>query len=79
MNPEDSSENGGGYDLDFLREPPDSLKCLICYSASCEPWQHGLCGRLFCKKCLSKYEKSSSQCPYCKDDNPQYFMDNKSE
>ncbi len=69
----------GGYELEFVVEPQDALKCLICYAVSRDPWQHGSCGRLFCRSCLDKYVKSVKQCPYCREEDPQYFMDRKSK
>ena len=38
-----------GYKYNFLHDPPDDLKCLICLEVAEEPWQHSKCGRLFCK------------------------------
>ena len=40
------------YDYMFTSEPDDALKCLICRSVAKDPWQHGKCGRLFCKACI---------------------------
>ena len=73
-------EKEGGYDLEFLANPPDSLLCLICLSVARSPWQHAMCGRLFCKSCLDNYQtKGHKMCPNCKEENPQYFPDIKSE
>lgn len=66
----------GGHEMDFVSEPPDSLKCLICLSVARVPWQHSTCGRLFCMSCLVR---NRERCPNCREDNPQYFEDNKSE
>ena len=48
-----------GHDCNFVPEPSDSLKYLICLAMARDPWQHGKCGRLFCEKCLDEYEKDS--------------------
>ena len=71
----------GGYDLEFVSNPPDALMCLICLLVARSPWQHGACGKLFCKSCLDKHKSKSrnSTCPSCRRENPQYFEDNKSE
>lgn len=69
----------GGYDLNFTSEPPDALKCLICYSVAREPWQHATCGRLFCCTCLQEHRKENSKCPICRVQNAQYFQDRKSK
>ena len=41
-----------GYECNFVSESDDALKCLICLAIARDPWQHGECGRLFCKNCL---------------------------
>ena len=58
----------------FVSEPDDALKCLICLEIAEEPWQHDLCGKLFCKKCLNKQGKVKP-CPNCRIEQPQYFVD----
>ena len=60
--------------FNFVSEPDDALKCLICLEVAKEPRQHEKCGRLFCKKCLYEYGKVKP-CPSCRDVQPQYFMD----
>ncbi|XP_064399375.1 TNF receptor-associated factor 5-like [Halichondria panicea] len=58
------SLNEGGYDYKFIEEPADSLKCLICLLVVREPQQHGGCGKLFCKSCITKYRRND--CPHCR-------------
>ncbi len=58
------SLNEGGYDYKFIEEPSDSLKCLICLLVVREPQQHGGCGKLFCKSCITKYGRND--CPHCR-------------
>ena len=60
------------YKYQFVSEPDDALKCLICLEVAEEPWQHGECGRLFCEKCLNEHGRSKP-CPYCKHARPQYL------
>ncbi len=62
----------------FFAEPDDALKCPICLEVAVLPWQHGTCGRLFCKECLEKYGKDKP-CPNCRAKKPSYFEDTKSE
>ena len=69
----------GGYDLEFVTKPPDSLLCLICLSVVRSPWQHGTCGRLFCDSCLGKCRRRNRSCPSCRGRNAKYFQDSKSE
>ena len=73
-----SITSGVNYKYNFVSEPDDALKCLISLEVAEEPWQHGKCGRLFCKACLDTYGKDKP-CPNCKMERPQYFEDNKSE
>ena len=68
-----------GYDLEFVSESPDALTCLICQMVARSPWQHGACGKLFCRSCLSKYQTRYSSCPSCREENADYFQDSKSE
>ena len=61
----------------LIDEPAEDLKCLVCEGVALQPWQHGKCGRLFCKQCLEDYGKDKP-CPECKTE-PQYFEDSRSE
>ena len=63
------------YKYQFVSEPDDALKCLICLEVAEEPWQHGKCGRLFCEKCLEDHGKKKP-CRACQD-TPEYFKDNR--
>lgn len=63
---------------EFLTEPGDALKCIICLKMACDPWQHNKCGRLLCEECLVKNGREKP-CPNCKATQPQYFEDNKSQ
>ena len=67
-----------GYECNFVSEPDDALKCLICLAVARDPWQHGECGRLFCKKCLDEHGKDKP-CPNCRMEQPQYLKDTKSK
>ena len=66
-----------GYNCNFVSEPDDALKCLICSAVARKPWQHGKCGRLFCKTCLNEYGKDKP-CPDC-GKKPKYTKDTKSK
>ena len=56
----------GGYDYQFVEEPPDSLKCLICLLVTRDPQQHGGCGKLFCQSCIAAYRVMRNECPHCR-------------
>ena len=62
----------------FMTEPEDDLLCIICLEVAEEPWQHGECGRLLCKKCLNKLGRKKP-CPNCREENPKYFTDSRSK
>lgn len=62
----------------FISEPDDALHCVVCLGVAEDPWQHGECGKLLCKKCMEKLGRDKP-CPSCRMRRPQYFMDNKSE
>ena len=66
------------YKYQFLSQPDDALKCLICLEVAEEPWQHGKCGRLFCEKCLNKLGRKKP-CPHCRQKQPQYLEDGRSK
>ena len=50
---------------DYVTEPADDLKCLICLDVAQHPLQHEVCGKLFCKECLEKHGRDKP-CPNCK-------------
>ena len=62
----------------FVSEPDDTLKCLVCLEVARDPWQHGKCGRLFCEQCLDQYGKGQP-CPNCRMKKPMYLEDTKSK
>ena len=71
----------GGYDLNWIEEPSDELKCLICLYVARVPYQHGDeqgCGRVFCRNCITKFKKQQSVCPACRR-RLRVFMDQRSE
>ncbi len=73
-----ATNSTAGYEYNFITEPNDDLKCLICHEVASDAWQHAKCGKLFCEKCIEKYGMGKS-CPYCRMEQPLYFEDNRSE
>ena len=73
-----ASRSTKDYEYKFTSEPDDALKCLICLSVAKDPWQHGKCGRLFCRECIDKYGEDNP-CPNCRVEKPQYFEDARSK
>ena len=60
----------GGYDHDFVSQPPDRLVCKICHFPSRNPYLSVCCGHLFCKSCLDNVEAVAitDVCPVCRDE-----------
>ena len=67
------------FEYNFITEPIDSLKCLICLDVARDPVQHADngCGKLFCRKCWEKYHKRD--CPNCRQRNPRVISDVRGE
>ena len=66
-------------DIDFVSKVDESFCCGICLSVAMEPRQHGKCGKLFCKQCLTKYQTMKKDCPYCRQNRAEFFEDNRSK
>ena len=74
-----SRDNGNSLSTcSFITEQDDSLKCLICLEVAEDPWQHGKCGRLFCRECLDEYGMDRP-CPACGGGRPCYHKGKRSE
>eukprot|EP00111_Clytia_hemisphaerica_P017794 TCONS_00052628-protein len=59
-------DNLGGFDVEFVLEEKDDLKCSICLLVLREPMQAEQCGHRFCKGCvinLPKSDKKGYICP----------------
>ena len=58
----------GGYECNFVVEPSSDLKCLICLCVARDPLQHGGegCGKIYCRDCITEYQKKDSKCPNCR-------------
>ena len=73
-----SNTSAVSYKYQFVSEPDNDLKCLICLKVAEEPWQHGKCGRLFCEKCLNEHGKKKP-CSNCRQEQLQYLEDGRSK
>ena len=69
----------GGYDLNFVEDPPDDLICLICTLMAKDPQQVTCCGKIFCRVCLTEHKKYSDACPQCRKVGGSDFMDQRSK
>ena len=61
----------GGYDLHWVEDPPDDLKCQICLCVARDPQQHpgddsNPCGKVFCSDCINKHQSKNTNCPNCR-------------
>ena len=56
----------GGYECEFVEEPPAELqtKCAICLQILREPHKISCCSQCFCKSCISKLDGKC--CPLCR-------------
>lgn len=72
-------EEFGGYDLDFVSTPPDTLICLVCFCVAKSPRQHESCGRIFCDSCLERHQRELNICPNCREEDPHYFKDTRGD
>jgi len=67
-----------GYDCYFLSKPDDTLRCMICLGVAREPYQHAVCGKLFCKECIESL-LTDDCCPNCRRAGAPFYPDIKSE
>ena len=63
-----SMQTAGGYDYQFVYEPPHRLICQICKYPSRDPYLSVCCGHVFCKSCLDTVKRAlnSYACPMCR-------------
>ncbi len=55
----------GGYDNDFVDEPPKSLECSICLLTLRNPTVISCCGNHFCEPCIGRIKSNRKPCPLC--------------
>lgn len=79
MNGRRKGEFVGGFDFNYIEEPPDDLLCLICRFPAKEPMQMTCCGKVFCSNCLTEYNKRSKNCSNCRRDSGTSFNDLRSK
>ena len=72
--PAHACPNSGGYDCNFIEDPPDELVCQICTLVAQHPYQSTCCGRVYCKRCIDDYRRKYEEltgnrkfnCPNCR-------------
>lgn len=66
----DASETGacehGGFEYDFVEDPPEEMHCPICLLVLRDPILTGCCGNHFCQSCIQQVRKQHKPCPLCK-------------
>ena len=59
----------GGYDCDFVNDPPKILECTICLLTLRDPHVISCCGNHFCRPCVERVQRDRKPCPLCNDPN----------
>ena len=62
-----SIDGSGGYDYEFVSDPPDELNCSICLLVLRDPSLTSCCGNHFCQSCISRIKNEGMPCPLCKE------------
>ena len=65
----------GGFECEFIDQPPNRSQCPICLLVPRDPQQTPCCGKAFCKACISKIREKNQPCPTCKAEDFHYFPD----
>ena len=63
-------DESGGYSYQFVENPPEIVKCVICHLPSRDPYLSECCGHILCGSCLRQCRTTphaSRACPTCKD------------
>ncbi|XP_064391100.1 TNF receptor-associated factor 4-like [Halichondria panicea] len=55
----------GGYDNDFVDQPPKSLECSICLLTLRNPMVISCCGNHYCEACIGQITNNRKPCPLC--------------
>ncbi|XP_019859995.1 PREDICTED: TNF receptor-associated factor 4-like [Amphimedon queenslandica] len=56
----------GGYDYQYVEEPPENLTCPICCLPCREPQIVDCCGAKFCLSCIDRERLAGRPCPLCR-------------
>ena len=65
----------GGYDYEFVSNPPDELICPICLSVLRDPNLTSCCGNHFCQPCISRIKNEKNPCPLCQEHDYTVMLD----
>ena len=70
-----SADRDGGYDYEFVSNPPDELNCSICLSVLRDPNLTSCCGNHFCQSCISRIKNKRNPCPLCQEQDFTVMLD----
>ena len=70
-----NADRCGGYDYEFVSDPPDELKCSICLSVLRDPSLTSCCGNHFCQSCISHIKNKGMPCPLCQEQDYTIMLD----
>ena len=65
----------GGYDCNFIEEPPYTLTCPVCLLSLREPHLISCCGKKVCNCCISRVQLAGQPCPFCRTPEFQTMID----
>ena len=68
-------DKNGGYDYEFVSNPPDELICSVCLSVLRDPNLTSCCGSHFCQPCISRIKNERNPCPLCQEHDYTVMLD----
>ena len=69
------TDESGGYDYEFVDNPPDELMCPICLSVLRYPNLTSCCGNHFCHSCIHRIKSEQNPCPLCQEKRYTIMLD----
>ena len=70
-----TADESGGYDYEFVDNPPDELMCPICLSVLRYPNLTSCCGNHFCHSCIHRIKSEQNPCPLCQEKRYTIMLD----
>ena len=56
----------GGYQYDYVEDPPEQLTCPICLLPFRDPNIVNCCGAKYCETCIARVQLANNPCPLCR-------------
>ena len=69
-----ASGKGGGYDCNFVEDPPGSLECPVCLLTLRDVQVMDCCGHQFCQPCIDSVRSQGKPCPMCGESSFSSFL-----